>query len=178
MFVDGLPSEADTNQLIALNRQYAAGSLSKDKFLRDASLLTGQSKYQIEGLLDNEIVKNHPLLAYIALLKSQYKIGLLSNVASNWVRDTFLTMEEQMLFDEMVFSYQVGMVKPDPRIFHLTCERLRVAPEETIMVDDTNTYVEAASKVGMKGLVYDSTQQLQIDIKELAGASDGVSSLT
>lgn len=175
-FVDSLPPGADTNRARELNRQYAAGFLTKDEFLQEIFDLTGRTPEQVEGLLDNEIVKNRSLLDYIAELKQDYKIGLLSNVASNWIRETFLKPEEQDLFDEMLFSYQVGMTKPDPRIFRLMCERMRVAPEEAVMVDDIATYADAATKAGMKGIVYESLSQLQLDLEALIGANDGVSS--
>jgi putative hydrolase of the HAD superfamily len=89
-----------------------------------------------ESLLGNEIVKNDVLLDYIRELKKSYKIGMLSNVANNWIRDYFLTEDEQALFDEMIMSFEVGMTKPDPRIFLLACDRLRVGPHEAVLVDD------------------------------------------
>lgn len=40
------------------------------------------------------------------------------------------------LVDEIVYSHEVGMCKPDPRIYELTCMRLGVGPEEMVFLDD------------------------------------------
>ena len=70
--------------------------------------------------------KNTELLDYIRTLKPTYKIGLLSNVSSNWIH-TFLTKPELDLFDDLVLSFEVGMTKHDARIFSLTSGRLGVS---------------------------------------------------
>src|SRR5690606_31310012 len=99
--------------------------------------------------------------------RDEYKIGLLSNIATPWITDTFLTPEEQQLFDAMVFSYEVGMTKPDPRIFALTCKRLGVNPNQAVMVDDIERYCEAAKMEGMKAVVYKDFKQCKRDLEEI-----------
>src|SRR5262245_23292103 len=113
-------------------------------------------------------VKNTELLEYIAQLRSRgLKIGLLSNLISNWVREKLLTVEEQELFDEMIFSYEVGIMKPDPRIFMLTCERLRVGPHEVIMVDDTERHLQVAKLEGWNTILYQDINQMKTEINKL-----------
>ena len=63
------------------------------------------------------------------------KIGLLSNAACEEVA-AWQHCRLASFFDEVVFSYQVGLIKPDQRIYHLTCERLGVSPTETIFIGD------------------------------------------
>lgn len=162
----GLPSDKQ-NQASELNRQYCAGALSKEDFLKSVAHLTGYTEDSIHQLIDNENQKNTPLLEYIKQLHQDYKIGLLSNVASNWICDHLLIPEEQALFDEMIFSYEVGMTKPDPRIFALMCERLRVEPNEAVMVDDIERYCEAARDSNMQAVVYGNLLQLKRDIDHI-----------
>jgi putative hydrolase of the HAD superfamily len=53
-------------------------------------------------------------------------------------------------FDETVFSCEVGILKPDPRIYELCCERLGVRPEESLFVGDgANHELPGAERVGM-----------------------------
>src|SRR5437868_15071308 len=94
-----------------LNHAYGSAVLSKPEFLKAIVELTGRQPQDIDSMLDNEMYKNKELLDYIGQLKPKYKIGLLSNVASNWIRDRFLTPEEQALFDEFILSYEVGLTK-------------------------------------------------------------------
>jgi len=87
---------------------------------------------------------NDELVDYIRTLRPKYKVGLLSNA---W-DDLRQVMRERFgfdgMFDELVISAEVGLAKPDPRIFHLAVERLGVQPGEAVFVDDVLANVEAA----------------------------------
>ncbi|HEX3646811.1 MAG TPA: HAD-IA family hydrolase [Pseudonocardiaceae bacterium] len=56
------------------------------------------------------------------------------------------------LFDTVVISGEVGVAKPDRRIFQLAAERLGLEPAECVFVDDLAGYVLAAVQVGMVGV--------------------------
>lgn len=86
---------------------------------------------------------------------------MLSNVASDWVRQKLLNDEELKLFDDMVFSYEVRLAKPDPAIFRLAAERLGVAPGESVFIDDIQEFVLAANQLGFHGHHYRGLMQLQ-----------------
>lgn len=163
-FLDSLPETIDREPARQLNKAYDAGMIDKETFLEQVKEVTGRVPKQIESMLATEVVKNTALLAYIKELKADYQIGLLSNVATPWITDSFLTPEEQALFDAMVFSFEVGMTKPDPRIFLLACERLRVAPKEAVLVDDIDRYCEAAKDEGLQAVVYHDLTQLKQDL--------------
>jgi HAD superfamily hydrolase (TIGR01549 family) len=171
-FVDTLPPEVDIDAARNLNRAYGAGIIGRQEFMDGVLDITGRQPREVETLLSSEIAKNTALLAYIQELKPKFKIAMISNIATNWVRDVFLTPQEQELFEEMIFSYEVGMTKPDPRIFMLACERLRVAPREAIMIDDIESYVQAAKAEGLQGIVYQDLAQLKTDLAELLANSN------
>ncbi len=141
--------------------------MSQEEFLSSVSELTGKSKKEISQLIDNEQSKNKALLEYIRALKPKYKIGLLSNVAGNWIRDQLLTSEEQKLFDAYVLSFEEGITKPNPRIYQIATERLGVMPEECIYVDDIDRYAAAAENEGMKALVYKDFLRFKQEISAL-----------
>lgn len=56
------------------------------------------------------------------------------------------------LFDTIVLSGEVGVAKPDRRIFELAAERLGLQPDECVFVDDLAVYVHAAARTGMVGV--------------------------
>jgi putative hydrolase of the HAD superfamily len=58
------------------------------------------------------------------------------------------------IFDAIVRSDEVGVRKPDPEIFLLTADRLGVAPQECVFVDDLLQNVEGARAVGMHAFVH------------------------
>jgi putative hydrolase of the HAD superfamily len=81
-----------------------------------------------------------------------YRTALLTNISRSgeavW-RSLFAVDE---LFDVVVDSSQVGLRKPDPAIFLLTCERLGLRPEQCLFVDDLRCNVDAAADLGMTTL--------------------------
>jgi putative hydrolase of the HAD superfamily len=165
-FTATLP-ESERHAARELNRAYGSASLSKTEFLQAIRQLTGKLPKDIDELLDTEITKNAELLDYIAELKKSYKIALLSNVGSNWIRDHFLTPDEQSLFDEFIFSYEVHMTKPDRRIFALAAERLGVSPASCVLVDDVDYICDSARQFGMQAVQCQNFGQTKADLRKL-----------
>ena len=81
-----------------------------------------------------------------------YRTAILTNNVKEWGRYWKESIPLD-LFDVIVDSCDVGLRKPDPAIFHLTCERLGVAPEAAVFLDDTRRHVEAARAVGLHAVL-------------------------
>jgi epoxide hydrolase-like predicted phosphatase len=111
--------------------------------------------------LDEELVD------FIRTLRPRYKTGLLSNA---W-DDTRASLNARYphlmeIFDVSVFSAEVKLAKPDPRIYHWIMDQLGVTPEETIFVDDFIENVEAASALGMQAILFKTSQQARQAVRE------------
>jgi epoxide hydrolase-like predicted phosphatase len=83
--------------------------------------------------------------------------GYLTALVTNNAREFGPVWKHQLdydtLFDTVVDSSDVGLRKPDPRIYHLTLERLGgVAPEEAVLLDDFEVNLAAARAIGMHGV--------------------------
>jgi epoxide hydrolase-like predicted phosphatase len=170
-FTDSLPTDV-AQQCRECNRAYDSGHITREEFLHSIHELTGKSTKEIDDLLWKNLVKNDALFDYIRELKGQeYKIGLLSNVSSNWIRDTFMTIEEQQLFDAMVFSYETGITKPNPRAFELAAKKLDVSPRACVMVDDIDHYCESAKDMGMQAIIYTGMAQFKGEMDALLADS-------
>ena len=108
---------------------------------------------RVEGVLkrlEKENVCFYPdVKPVLKKLKNKYKLGLISNTNTFGVK-TF-PLEMKKLFDVIVFSYKVGMMKPEYNIFLYALEKLNVKPEECVMVGDSvNDDMLPARKLGMK----------------------------
>ena len=82
------------------------------------------------------------------------KAGALTN---NWVdgeREPTHALQE--LFDAFVESSQVGLRKPDPRIYALVCAALDVEPHEAVFLDDIGRNLKAARALGMRTIKVDA----------------------
>ncbi|MFN8034471.1 MAG: HAD family phosphatase [Acidimicrobiia bacterium] len=81
-----------------------------------------------------------------------YRVGLLTNNVAEWGAHWRATFPVDELFEVVVDSSAVGLRKPDPRIYRLTCEQLGVDPRSTAFVDDNHDNVAAARALGMTGV--------------------------
>ena len=64
------------------------------------------------------------------------KLGLITNGMAETHREKIVLLELEGAFDEIFIADEVGMVKPDPRLFQLAARRLGVPPERCAMVGD------------------------------------------
>jgi epoxide hydrolase-like predicted phosphatase len=97
---------------------------------------------------------NTELIEYARGLRPRLRTGILSNsfVGARQREQAEYGFEE--LVDDIVCSHEVGISKPDPRIFELTCERLGVRPDEVIFLDNWEPHIAAAREVGLHGIHY------------------------
>jgi putative hydrolase of the HAD superfamily len=64
-------------------------------------------------------------------------------------------------FDAVVISCEVGLAKPDPRIFRLCLERLGLSAADALFVDDRADNVEAAASLGLQTLRFEGPDALE-----------------
>jgi epoxide hydrolase-like predicted phosphatase len=165
-FAASLPSNQRTEASV-LNRVYDAGHLSRAEFGQAMQALTGRQPRYVEDLPVNDLHKNAELFTLIKKLKPSYKIGLLSNIGTNWVLEHFLSPEERALFDTFVFSFDTGLVKPDERIYRLVGERLGEPPAACVMIDDLARNCQGAEDSGMQAIVYRNLTQMRAELQAL-----------
>ncbi len=155
-FVGALPDD-QKEPARELNRALDRGHISLSEFSIQINQLTGKSPKRIEDVINHdEMHKNTDLLDYIKELHRHYKTGILSNVSSDWIRNVFLTSEEQTYFDDILLSHQVGAIKPDPIIYKMAAKQLGVKEEDCVFIDDGVRNCEGAQAVGMKAILYEN----------------------
>jgi putative hydrolase of the HAD superfamily len=91
---------------------------------------------------------DEPLRDFAASLRPTYKTAILSNSADGARREEQRRYGFEQLVDEIVYSHEVGLAKPDPRVYRLTEQRLAVAAEEIVFIDDVERNVAAARNLG------------------------------
>jgi len=170
-FCDILPPSVDIAAIHDLNHAFDAGFITHTEFFEGVEKLAGKRPPDINEL--NSLVgsKNLALLDYIHSLRPHYKTAILSNISDDWITRELLTKNEQQLFDAMVFSYEVKLIKPDPRVYELVCDQLEVQPAEAIMVDDVERNVAAARDMGMQGVVYADLRQCRRELDLLLNSN-------
>jgi epoxide hydrolase-like predicted phosphatase len=99
------------------------------------------------------------LIRFLRALRPRYKTALLSNA---W-DDLRLVIEERWkiadAFDEIFISAELGLAKPDPRLYQQVLDRLAVQPAEAVFVDDFPENVEGARAAGMQAIQFRAREQ-------------------
>jgi epoxide hydrolase-like predicted phosphatase len=110
---------------------------------------------------------NTELIEYARRLRPRYRTGILSNsfVGAREREQAAYGFED--LVDEIVYSHEVGLAKPDPRIYALVCARLEVQAREMIFLDDADQAVAGAREAGMHAVRYRDNAQAIEEIEEL-----------
>jgi putative hydrolase of the HAD superfamily len=165
-FVASLP-ESQRASAQSLNRALDAGFISHGEFYQQIYELTGRQTKEVEGVVTSKMQKNVPLIQLIGEMSAQYKIGLLSNISSDWITTDFLSSSEADLFDEIVPSYQIGVTKPDIRAYKIVAAKLKVEPEDCLFIDDSQTNCFGAEDAGMKAILYTDFATLKNDLKSI-----------
>jgi epoxide hydrolase-like predicted phosphatase len=110
---------------------------------------------------------NTDLIDYARRLRPRYRTGILSNsfVGAREREQAAYGFED--LVDEIVYSHECGMSKPDPAIYALACERLAVEPAQVVFLDDFEPYVAGARQAGIHAVLYRDSAQAIRDIGAL-----------
>jgi epoxide hydrolase-like predicted phosphatase len=113
---------------------------------------------------------NTELIGYARGLRPRYRTGILSNsfVGAREREQAAYGFED--LVDDIVYSHEAGMAKPDPRIYALACARLGARPGETVFLDDTEPCVAGARDAGIHAVHYRDNAQAIAEIERLLAA--------
>lgn len=113
--------------------------------------------------------RNEALVAALRRWRGRVALGLISNAWSG-LREVLRRLGLLDLFDVVVISAEVGLLKPDPRIYRLALEWLQVPPPMAAFVDDLPENVEAARALGLYGIRFQDTEAA---LRQLQGWLDG-----
>jgi putative hydrolase of the HAD superfamily len=163
------PGELD-NRLRHIWRDGSLGILSEEEVHQHIGQTMDMSEAQVNAFMDDLWQEylgapNTELMDYVRNLRPTYQTALLSNSFVGARRKEQERYQFDTLCDFIIYSHEVGMSKPDQRIYALTCERLGRQPAEVIFVDDREEAVEAAREFGLCGIVFKANAQIIADIQ-------------
>jgi HAD superfamily hydrolase (TIGR01509 family) len=104
---------------------------------------------------------------FLEKLRASYRLGLLSNTDPIHVAYMESSFDFLRLFHARTYSCSVGASKPNPLIYREALRACRVSAEEAIFIDDVAAYTEAAQRLGMTGIVFQSPEQLRSDLNKI-----------
>ncbi len=110
---------------------------------------------------------NTEIIEFARQLRPRFRTGILSNSFVGAREQERAAYGFEDLVDELVYSHEAGMSKPDPGIYALACARLDVRPEEMAFLDDTEVCVAGAREAGIHAVHYRNNTQAIEEIEKL-----------
>ncbi len=153
------------NREIDAGKPFAEAVAERIREFPDHAQMISLWKDRWEAMLQDAI---HDSVDILAELRSRgYRLCALTN----WSAETFPLARRRFgfleWFEDIVVSGEVGLAKPDPRIFALTIDRCRLNPAHTLFVDDSPHNVDAGRNAGLHALHFQSPAGLRSDLTRM-----------
>jgi HAD superfamily hydrolase (TIGR01509 family) len=155
----GLPAGGLRSRLWSTWKGGSIGTVSEAEVVAQTSERLGLSAARTEAFMADlwhEYLgtPNTELMDHVRGLRGRCTLGILSNsfVGAREREEQRYRFSE--LVDEIVYSHETGLSKPDPRAFEAACDRLGVTPGNCLFVDDVPVNVEAARTMGMQAHLF------------------------
>jgi len=110
--------------------------------------------------------KNKELFDIVKKLKKQgYKIAILSD---QWYlsKDALVSSKDMKIFNPVIISCDVGMRKPNSKIYELALKKAKAKPKESLFIDNQTWNLMPAKKLGMKTILFKNNKQTLKELKK------------
>lgn len=150
-------------------KQATVGELAVEKHWDAVAKRLKVSKNEIAAV-ESEFfagdVIDHSIVEYLRSLRPRYKTGLISNAWSD-MRGYLVRQKLDEVFDTLIISAEVGVAKPEAKIYLLALEQAQVEPEAAVFVDDVPANIEACEALGMQGILFRDPLKAMNELKKL-----------
>ncbi len=152
--------------------ELSLGQITKEAFYEHMARDFGfEGSYEEFAQIWSEIfAPDEEMVALAEQLRNRYKRYLLSNTNPIHMDYIFARYPFIHSFDGWVLSHEVGLMKPDRRIFELIRDQFDLKPAETVFVDDILVNVEAAKSLGFIGIHHRDAQTTREQLKKIGVA--------
>jgi epoxide hydrolase-like predicted phosphatase len=146
------------------------GALTEEEFEpRFAAVLTVEEP---AGLIDRLFGGMRPDERMLEAVRAAKRAGVRTGMVSNsWGKGRYDRSLFPELFDGVVISGEIGLRKPDPRIYELGAEAIGLAPELCVFVDDLPGNLKPARELGMATVHHRDAEETVAQLEELLGVS-------
>ena len=147
-------------------RQASLGQLSTQQHWEVVAARLGRPAAEIDSLRHEFFagdLLDLELLDFIRSLRPTRRTGLISNGWAD-LREYVVKNKFDDAFDALVISAEVGLLKPEPEMYELALRKLGAAPGQSVLVDDSLPNVEAATSLGMFGILFGDPDQMRLDL--------------
>jgi epoxide hydrolase-like predicted phosphatase len=163
---DGL----DDSSFRTYSKEVNLGQIPWQVFVSKIAGVTGKSVGEVNEMYETERIDPR-MTGMILEIHRNYKTGLLTNAHHEFI-DTLLAENNLAeIFDAVIVSSRLGIVKPNPQIFEYALEKLNVSAADTVYIDDLTRHIDSASELGMKTILFENFEQCKEELDIILSSS-------
>lgn len=136
-------------------------------FISKEPALEKEIRFAFQDVVGMVIAREYTIPWLCELREQGYKLWYLSNFPKKAEEDCPESLAFTSYMDGGILSYKEKLVKPDAAIYELLLSRFDLTAEECVFFDDTLANVEAAKKVGICGIQFQTKEQAEKALKEM-----------
>lgn len=160
-----LSQEEAENAFFERDNDFELGLISSDKFWEYFSRRTGVDKVKARKIFIQAQNADEEVLEYVKSLKQKFLVILLTNNYYDLLEDIRENYSEN--FHAIYASNELGIKKPDPRIYKRILEDYNLSAEECIFVDDKEKNLKPARELGMVTILFKDLASLKKEINSI-----------
>mgnify|MGYP001596420038 CR=1 FL=1 len=166
----GLNVEHVSNELFSYDfRSFWVVTLTEDEFFVK---FINDKRWTISVKRFKEIIRDHfyeieGTRDIYLKLKEKYTLVLLSVNAREWVKYLENKYHYSSIFDNIIYSYEIGYTKREPESFAFVVDNINIKPGNLLLIDDSSRNIAVAETMGIKGIKFIDTTQLRDELCNL-----------
>jgi len=164
--------DINPNLLLKVRKKYRPladlGLISDSEFWSNALKEVGVKAVKEDFEVESYMQQIDGTLNIVNKLKQKgYRIAILSNDSKDMALLKRKKYNFDELFDDVIFSCDLGIKKPDVEMYRIASNRLTTLPEQAIFIDDRLENIEAAKAIGMYSIIFRNPDLLEKELNQL-----------
>ncbi len=156
--------------LSPLVKEFFHGTVSEDDYVNDVVKTypqIGSAQWLKQHIRENFIEVEGTRDIVIRLRQLGYKLSIFSNHAKEWIDHCEEKFNFHQLFDDRVYSYEIGASKPDPCSYQAVLSQLKTTPGRCLFIDDSEINIAAAHTLGFSTALFTTADALEKQLSRI-----------
>lgn len=154
-----------------LYREISTGKITEDNYFSKLAEKYNQDERKLREVFTTSFERSFKPMQgmdelLVELKGKGYRLAVLSDTSTIFdaIRRKFDIYKH---FEKVFLSYEAGYLKPSPQIYKVAMDYFRLEPDNFFFIDDQEKNTDAARRLGMQAVVFESTEKLRNDIAKL-----------
>jgi len=163
----GINKDFYSNKEIVFDNRLNKGEITTEECFRKYfnTKINDKQMKELIRLWTNTWKLSDEMKELIIKLKKNYKLAILSN--SNFLNSQNYSKKGwYKYFDFLILSHELGILKPQKKIYEIAIKKMNIKPEESLLIDNEQDCLKPAKKIKMATILFKSVNQLKDELRK------------